>query len=569
MLLTFAAFLAVRLDAGLPDGSRLGIVVGIVASWLAQTPIRRRSSANPPGSVPRLATSVVGTTASFCLIAALTPTPCPASPADGPADTILAIFPYEGRPELKGEPARVILRLADYERLRALAEAPGPSIKPEIFAIEATHRVDLLDPRTARITSDLTLEADGDGPHAWHVPMAGARSIRTTLGGHPHPIRIGETGGVGVVVVEGPGPHRLRVERAVAVAEGPGGREIVAAINPVPRAEVATRLGPCTVVGALDRGPKGEGWALGPARELRVELARPDGAATPARAAIKGLILWDALPAGDRLRVRLAPAGGSVAELSMGLEPGVQVRVADRRRLIRSTWEEQGGAVAWSAAFDPPCTVADPVEVELWRPRSGGGGTRRIPRVALEGRSFAGVVAFRRPGDWSGRLDEPGGFGGRDEETFVAAWGRLPDDPLTLAGALAFRAGPEVEVETRPVPLRRTIASDARLELREGRLDLSVDATVKDVSGPSTGLDVDLPAGLILDHVAADGLMSLSRPRPDRVHLELTRVAGGTRKVVLRGQVLVAPDAPLAQARRYRVAVPWPKWSGARRSRGR
>ena len=186
-----------------------------------------------------------------------------------------------------------------------------------------------------------------------------------------------------------------------------------------------------------------------------------------------------------------------------------------------------------------------------------------MPSVSVEGGAFEGIVAFRRPSEWSRRLDDPAGFGGRDEETFVASWGRLPDDPLTLAGALGFRGAAEAEVDARPVPLRRSVRTDMRIDLGEGRLDLAVDAVVRDLSGQSTDLDVGLPPGLVPDRVAADGLVGLSWPAPDRVHLELARVAGGARKVTIRGHSLVDPDSALVESRHYRATAPRLRWSDA------
>ncbi len=565
MLLTLAAYLVLWSGFGLPGGSRPGIVLGIASAWLVQPPGRRRIAPDPTGrgmgSSGRIASPVAGAVVALGLASTLS-----ASVADPDADVILAILPYEGAPDLRAEPSRVILRLADYESLKAAA-APAPAPRAAAYAQSATHRVEVVGDRSAKIISELTLILEGEGPAAWPFPTAGAWEIRATLDGRAHPVRIGDAGGVGVVALEGPGTHRLRVERNVAVVGPPGGRAVVAPINPVPIAEVEVTASPSSVAGASRRpGPSGS-WTLGPARELRVRLGR-DGDEPAAAGGFHGLVLWDALPSGDRLRLRLTPSGAPAAAIRLGLDADVRVRVPDRRRMIRSGWGERAGGVVWTAAFDPPCARDNPVEIELWRPRAEAPAPRRMPRVAVEGGAFEGVVAFRRPADWSGRLDDPAGFGGRDEETFVASWGRLPDGPLTLAGAVGFRRDAEAEVDTRPVPVRRAVRSDVRFELGEGRLDLAVDAVVRDLSGQSTDLDVDLPPGLVADRVSADGLMGLSWPRPDRVHLELARVAGRTRKVTVRGHLLVDPDSALVEARHYRATTPRLRWSDATEEAG-
>lgn len=568
VLLTLIAVAGLWPDAPLPDGAGAGLLLGLAAAWLAQPTRRRPAAVGPPASVAprggstiRSATVVAGV--FFASALGLTLMPCPASPAEPQPERILAIFPYEGPPDPASTPSRVILRLADYERLKAAA-APSPPARTEALAVSASHQVEIADDRSARVATEFSLDVAGIGPTSWRVPTEGAWDIRATLDGRPCPARIVEAGRAAVVAIQGAGTHRLRFVRTVSTAQVQGGREVDVAIPPVPRAdvEVAGRGGG-TVVGATRRGT-GSPWLLGPAEGLLVLIPGPPGREAPTEPALRALILWDALPAGDRLRLRLTPAGGPMPEVRLAMEEGAQVRVAERSRLIRSDVETKGGGIEWSASFDPPCSREEPVEIEVWRPGGGAGGPRRMPRISLPGGVLSGAIALRRPGDWTGRLDEPGGFGGREEEMFASEWGRLPDDPLTLSGAVTFQGAAEVRLDVRPVVPRPSIRPEIRVELGEGRVDVAAEAVVRDASGGAAGLDVDLPDGFRLDEVRAEGLMGVARPAPGRLHLEMTRVAGPGRTVAIRGHLLVAADAPFAEGRRYRVAAPWPRWPGAR-----
>src|SRR5262249_31739769 len=61
-------------------------------------------------------------------------------PPAGPAP-ILALFPYDGRPDPSRAPDRVLLRLNDYERLRSLADEARAGEAPSLAAKAALHRV--------------------------------------------------------------------------------------------------------------------------------------------------------------------------------------------------------------------------------------------------------------------------------------------------------------------------------------------------------------------------------------------------------------------------------------------
>lgn len=567
----------------LPRGVGLGVQWGLVGAWLILPP-RRRSIIEPTGmtfasgtSISRVPSSVShGITA--LAVAALLLLSAHAAAFDGRSpDVILAIFPFDGPPDLHVSPTRAILRLADYERLKiAASRRTGPA---GAFATDALHRVETVSDRSVRISSVFSLVVHGDDPAEWRIPMAGAWEIRATLDGQFYPIRLEDEGRIGLVIIRGSGNHRLRVDRVMGPDVSHRGSKLIVPINPIPRADVelhATGVDSFSLkeeISVLAARPSDTPTSIGPKTEI--EVIGPSAKTKDSSVAedVNGLILWDALPAGDRVRLRLAPSGADpIAEVKLRLDADVRVRMVDRHRVLRSAPEERGGTLEWLAAFDPPCTRNFPVEIELWRSRAEGGigqaEPRRLPRIAVIGRSLQGVIAFRRPGDWSGRLEAPGGLGSRDEEGFVASWGPLPDEPLTLAGAEGFRGIAGAEVRTQPNPQRRSVTSDVRIDLGEGRVDLALEAALNEVSGQSSELNIDFPPEFLFEHVGADGLVSWCRPSPGRIHLELAGVAGRSRKVVVRGYLRVDPDAPLDEVRRYRMKTPWPRWPEASEETG-
>ena len=117
-------------------------------------------------------------------------------------------------------------------------------------------------------------------------------------------------------------------------------------------------------------------------------------------------MLWDARPVGDLVRVRLShsdPEGTST--LRLALEPGLLIRGASIPDLVGTRVEGTAERPEWVAQIDPPWPKDVPIEVEFWRPRGSGTDARRLPRVeTLDARRFSGVIGFRRPSDWSGRI---------------------------------------------------------------------------------------------------------------------------------------------------------------------
>ena len=104
---------------------------------------------------------------------------------------IVALFPSEGIPRPTDHPARVILRLADYDRLRGWADAGRARGRPAAWSPpEAAHRVRPLGPGEASVESRLVLEATCQGPWEGRSPWARARDLAARLDGQDAPIAI-------------------------------------------------------------------------------------------------------------------------------------------------------------------------------------------------------------------------------------------------------------------------------------------------------------------------------------------------------------------------------------------
>jgi hypothetical protein len=579
-LVTIAVLAVAFLASRIPGDIRAGLGPGIAAAWLIQPPRQGRRgspSAEASNRSRRRARSTAVARASIILIltTGMSTHVFAAPRSQAPNEAILVLLPYEGAADPNALPSRVVLRLSDYERLRAAAE-PRELAPKLCYAIEASHRIDLKDDQSAQVTSEFSLVVDGNEPAEWQIPSAGAWEISATLDGHPQPVQILKEGQVCGVSVAGSGRHVLRFERTLRVGNASADDRLAFEINPVPRSVITLNAPEPLGLVEIGRRPLQEAPSsrrveaeLGPVRWVLLDWKGPiPRRETPSPTGLSALILWDARPTGDLVRLRLKPSqSDNVDEIRLLFEPNVAVRVVDSARVVRSKWEESAGGSEWSAAFDPPLRPDDPVELELWRGNVGltrPSDHRRLPQVEVRGgRTFRGAIAFRRAGDWSGRLGPRSEFDSIDDESFVKAWGRLPEDPYTLAGTISFQKLATAEVVTRPIALRRTVKPSVRIELGDGRIDALIEATLTDVAGHSVDLDIDVPAGFALDQVRADGLAGLSRPAAGRIHMEFGPFAGDSRKIVLRGHSLTNPQGPGGEVQRFRTRTIWPRWSSA------
>lgn len=489
---------------------------------------------------------------------------------------IVALYPFQGNPDPRWQPERAVIRLEDYRRLKALAEASHEPLNPGpgLAALAATHRVSWQGAGGVVIESEIELAVEGTEPARWTFPVGKARDISASLDDVEIPVQIQPGSREARVSVAGAGRKVLRLRRFVTPRRLHDAEAISLPINTLAAARVEIRSGPAgrrievpNARGALASRAGGAAGNLGPADRLEVRWVLPnDQGRIPTSGSMDGLILWDAEPAGDRVRARLTyrnPEGISVVRLR--LEPGVVVRSSSIPGGSDISVYATNQGIEWVAHVDPPLPDGATIRLELWRPHASRTETaesaeQTMPRIEPLGvESYSGAVAFRRPADWGGRLSAMAGSDPITEEAFVRAWGNLPDEPLTLSGVTRFLRSASVSVRTGPQPARWSVQPVVELDLGPGRVEFRLDAKLTQISGRSYHLELEVPAELHLTRVDGEGLTRWSRTGP-RVQLRFDGAPAKQRTVQLQGWLPVVYDPLATGPTRQEITVPWPGW---------
>ncbi|HEV3162732.1 MAG TPA: hypothetical protein VGZ22_01730 [Isosphaeraceae bacterium] len=533
-----------------------------------------------------------------------------AAGADEPIRRILALIPFEGAPDPQVRDGRVLLLLKDFEQLGAWAEpAPEPA-GAGLSAARALHRVRGMCERAIQVETELELWAEGHESRAWSVPLGDAHDLVATLDGERVLLQVQPGAATATVDVAGEGKHVLKLSRTVVPVQSESGAMIRVPINVVAaaravveaptderRVELLRARGRVVARGSVIEGE------VGPVGEIEVRWgARSKLAAAPAKGTVEGAILWDTGPAGDRVRAHLSyrnPSGTSLVRLA--LEPGLVVRSASVPGLIEASMEGRPDRPEWVAHVEPPLPDGASLDLDLWRssPAAAPGQgvepvgppgpdiegqvpanaiadhpvAHRLPRIEPLGvERYSGLVAFRRPDEWAGRLLAPVGAASMAEsitaDAFAKAWGALPADHLVWAGACRFARVPTIEVTTGPALLRRAVRQTVQVKVEPGRLDVQVDAELTDRVGRSFDVELSIHRDWHLVRAEGEGLVSWSRPAPDRLRLQFDGKDTARRLVRLEGWLPIVSD-PLATANlRRQAAVPWPRWVRAAEERG-
>ncbi len=561
-----------------------GALLGAWASllfWLGRRipwprPVAQRRRERRPGSTVQRRPG--GSAVHACWIVGLV---VAAGAAFGQAvDTtpILVLLPYEGTPDIERQPDRALMRLADYDRLQALAKSSAAPEVPSLTASSAIHRVVWRNEADAVVVTEFALRLQGGSSAVWRLPIENARDLSATVDGAPASIGVEPGGLMGNVFVTGVGPHTLRVRRRVSVRLDEQGMVCALPVNAVATARVRVEgeaddaaIDIPSARGRLDvEGANVEGW-LGPTERLEVRRAVTNPANRAAVATVvTSLMLWDAEPAGDRVRARLTvrnPAGTSVLRLQT--ERGVSIRAGDIPGRVDIDWQGSEEKPQWVASIDPPLPDGTTVALDLWRPLSAQEGPGRDPLLRevpllepLEVRRSSGVLAFRRPADWSGRMTSGTGVEPITDEAFVKLWGPLPDDALTLAGTTRFVGASERSLRAGPVSTRLTVQPEATIRIGAGRVDLQLKGEVIEVAGRTDQVELQVPPDLRVIRVDAEGLADWSRPANDRIRIRFEGARVASRTVQLQGWVGVPSDPLAAESTVQEVGVPWPRWVG-------
>jgi hypothetical protein len=499
------------------------------------------------------------------------------------AQPVLALFPYEGSfdPALPGD--RVILRLADYERLAQLAHPKKSSVVSSVRAVRALHRIVRENAQNVLVESELELVASGRGPFRWEIPISSTREITAMLDGKHQPIFIKPGGALASLSLPGEGRFVLLIRRVASTKTEDASEVLSVATSALPTARVivekaqdGTAQGEVAALGRIELRPDQTLIGLlGPAERIEVRWAKP-GVAPKARTrgSLDGLILWDIEPAGDRVRARFTcnPAQ-QLSRISFGHEAGLVLRSAQVSGGAAVFWEENSTNDEWILHVDPPLQAGATISLDCWMPLSaprGQGGqrpstalaadvsTRRIPRVQPIGwDQYSGSLGVRRPGDWTGRLSSFLVPGVQGDDAFVRAWGNLPGETLTLCGTSRFKRECAASLRTGPAGTKIQVKPTVDLQIESGRIMMSVQAEITVLSGHLEQIEAKLPENIEDVQVAADALTDWTLSSSGRLQLRFDPAAARERRIQISGWLPLPEDPLKLGSRRHRVKTPW------------
>jgi hypothetical protein len=503
------------------------------------------------------------------------------------ATAILAFFPYEGAFD-PGRPAeRVILRLDDYERLSRLARAAAAPSGSSVRAVSALHRVLRRSAQDIVVESELELAAFGPGPFSWAVPIAFARDIEVTLDRKSIPVSIEAGGAKAIAAIPSAGSHMLRVRRSTGTKIEAGHETLDLPVNAMPSARV--------ILAACEDGqPPGElnarggtelqsdrslAGRLGPADRIEIRWPRPVAArAETSAATVEGLILWDINPAGDRVRARLTyNHSGKLSAVRLAHEPGLILRSTQIPGSADAFWEENANRDEWTLRIDPPLPAGSTIALDCWRPLGAsraradtspttagaqGEPIRALPRIHVVGvERYSGTLGVRRPGDWVGRLDPLPNSEPISDESFVKAWGTLPDERLTLCGTSRFVRECRASLRTSPTPTRIQIKPTVHVQIESGRIAMTVDAELAELAGHLRQVEAELPEDIRVIQVTAEGLTDWTVSADRRLQLRFDKPIDRPRRRIHIFAWIPLSDEPLkVGSRQHRIRAPWIWW---------
>jgi hypothetical protein len=502
---------------------------------------------------------------------------------------ILALFPYEG-PFDPSRPAKdVILRLTDFSRLAGLAEKDVTPPFTSVRSLSALHRVKRKSAGSIVVESEFELIASGKGPFAWRIPVSFAREIEASLDGERLPILIEPGGMMGALTFSRAGSHFLRIRRASAARHDAGFETLSLPVNAMPSArvilepqEAGMKQGETNAHGSMKLEADGSSVGrLGPADRIDVRWLKLDSSvAGRASGTVEGSILWDINPAGDRVRARLTfHQAQELSTIRLAHEPGLILRSARVSGSVASVWEENAGNEEWTLHVDSPLESGGTIELDCWMPldaRRGESGKspafpldaatslRRLPRLGPIGVDrYSGSLGVRRPGDWTGRCDPIPGTDLISDESFVKSWGNLPEEALTLCGTSRFLRDCRATLATGPTPPRLLVKPTVVIQLESGRIAMTVDAELSELSGHIRQLEAQLPENMRITQVTAEGLTDWTTSSDSRLHLKFERpVSGSRRHLRVSGWLPLVQDPLQIGSRQHRIRVPWIRWDG-------
>ncbi|WP_165243950.1 hypothetical protein [Paludisphaera soli] len=498
-----------------------------------------------------------------------------ADPAPGEVAPIVALLPYDGEFDPAAAPSLVILRQADHERLRGWSEAPPPPAEERAAIVMAEHRIARAAEPDLTVESTYTVRVD-DGPAtAFEFPVGGARDLAATLAEDPVPVIVKPGGEVAAVVLPGGRTSRLRIRRSVTPDRDGSLDTIDLKINRSPSARLTLDQPPGArpVQQLAARGrvvAKGDQTieaVLGPVDRIGVSWTSAEPEVGQPSATVESLMLWDLDPAGERVRARLTyRTRRRTSTIRIALEPGLVPRSVQIPGLVDASWAGTDQNPEWIARVDPPLPDRTTVFLDFWRPlrtdaAAGieGPTARRFPRLEPLGVDReAGLLAVRRPGHWTGRLEPPRDAEPVGDESFVRSWGALPDDVLTFAGTVRFKPQDVVEFRTGPTPTRWRRRPAVQLQIEAGRVDCRYEVEMSEISGLLDRAELALPAELLVLDVESPGMTDWSRPPGEPLRVRFDRIDLKSRRTItVRGRIPVSQLGPGPGPRQHRIRLPW------------
>ncbi len=516
--------------------------------------------------------------------------------AAGQDSAILALFPYEGQFDPTRPALEVVLRLADYNRLKLLAEIDSVQPGSWVRAVGAVHRVARKSAFDVDVESEIELVASGRAPFAWAFPVISARDIEVTLDGKRQPVSIKPGGASGEVALPQTGKHLLRIQRSVATRIEDGLECLRLPVNAMPAARVVVapredgRQDAELIVrggSALEADHTLIG-RLGPADRVEVRWGKPAGAGVDiASGNVEGLLLWDITPAGDRIRARFTSHHPrKLSTIRFAHHEGLILRSVRVPGSVDTFCEEDAKKGEWTLHVDPPLQTGSTIELDCWLPLestqtdgSGNSGSiagltaglsRSLPRLQPMGvEMYSGSLGVRRPGDWTGRFDPLPDTDPTSDESFVESWGTLPQDPFTLCGTSRFVRECRASLQTGLAPTRLQVKPMINVQIESGRIAMTVDAELSELSGHLRRVEVELPENTQIVEVAAEGLTDWTVGANHRLHLVFDRpITRSKRHLRVFALIPILEDPLQINTRHHIIRTPWLWWDGIEASAG-
>jgi hypothetical protein len=555
---------------------------------LASDRVPRRSESS---LVRRVASSAVSVALAILLLDRMT-----VVRAAGPDSAILALFPYEGQFDPTRPPLDVIIRLVDFTRLTHLAESEAAPPGSWVRAVGAVHRVARKSASDVGVESEIELLASGRAPFAWEFPVSSARDIQVALDGKRLPVSIKPGGASGVVAIPQAGKHLLRIHRSVATRMEQGLECLRLPVNAMPSARVVVapredgrQDGELIARGGSALQPDNTLIGrLGPADRVEVRWGKPASTDIDlASGNVEGLLLWDVTPAGDRIRARFTthqPRKRSTIRFAH--QEGLLLRSARVPGSAGTFCQEDGAKGEWTLHVDPPLEAGSTIELDCWLPLESvgsdgsvkspsnaglaGGLSRVLPRLQPTGvERYSGSLGVRRPGEWTGRFDPLPDTDPTSDESFVESWGALPQEPLTLCGTSRFVRECRASLQTGPAPTRVQVNPTINVQIESGRIAMTVDAELAELSGHLRDVEIELPENIQIIEVTAEGLTDWTVAVNHKLHLIFDRPITGTKRNLRVLGFIPLLDEPLQfNARKHRIKTPWFLWDGMEASAG-